>query len=743
MQKSLLGKFTVLHFLGILLGLVALTFYLDYQIGTSFERLQKGRELTKNALSEHEELSNWLQMLASSVDEVQYSVRLEQSLRLVSSLKRVSESQELEAAERTHSIFWLGRWVVAEDLLSLRVARNNWRRWEACEDALGDLKELNFSILRNLGVEGAHAKIQELTEECLTYQKALENSDNLLLAGMFSLSQLQTLQLRIAFILLFISSSLALIRLTRLTRMVRKLTTLRQMQVRTTQSSAPNRQAVPQRTAPSQPPPPSQPRTSSPTSQPTPGAGTDANTALIDLMNDEIIQVKNEKMLSFVLPSKQYQGQRFSDLIAEQAGEEAANNTRQFIDYLRMRNHYQAVIDRSNPLKQLTVTVTKNGQKANVTLHCRFRYLEPGKNRRKLQVQIRLSSPSNPSGNAVNSRTDQATPDSSLSSPNNITQPLKPDIKKDEGGTTSTIELSLIHDFLIDAREELHALLFQVTSSDGSREALQPLLEESFRAAHKMKGDAGMLSLNEIVDKAHQFEDKINAQLRGAGSDQMDRKTFSNDIAELEAFLASQMETSAKPSGESNQTVLNMSSITEHLFRRFQAYVDVVAKKYDKSTVVKNAGFNANDLPSDKAKDMISMILQLIRNATFHGIETREDRKKKGKPEQGNIHLTLTHSGGKTAISVRDDGRGLDLNQIRQAAKRLDLHKSDLDNLSTTALQQLIFSPGFSTSEHVDQNAGRGIGLDLVKSTVSKWGGTIEIATEAEKFCEFRLIIPR
>ena len=138
------------------------------------------------------------------------------------------------------------------------------------------------------------------------------------------------------------------------------------------------------------------------------------------------------------------------------------------------------------------------------------------------------------------------------------------------------------------------------------------------------------------------------------------------------------------------------------------------------------------------------MVLQLLRNATYHGIENRQNRKQKGKPEIGSISIASTEAPGSLSISVKDDGRGIDLEQIRQTARKLEKYATtNLDDLSNSGLQELLFSPGFSTSSQVDQNAGRGIGLDLVKSTLQKWGGKIEINTEKDRFCEFRLIIPR
>ena len=710
------------------------TFYFDRQLASAFERIDNGRKLTLDALNEHAELAPWLRSLATSIDEVQYSVRLEQSLRSIANLKSIAESQELETAERVRDLSWLAQTVIDKDLLNLRVARRNWKHWEACDDALQSLKALNFSILRNLGVEGAQAKMQALTEDCSAHKEALKKSETKLLEGLFALAGMQATILRVAFVLLFISSTLALIRLTRLTVMVRKLTRITQFTSKTTNQAKPSKPPASKKTLERSQAPPSQPAPSGPTSQSS--SHSDPNVITIDLMGEEITGVANEKLLSVILPAKVYRGRRLPDIIAEKVGADLANSTRQFIDYLRMRTHHQAVIDRSNPLKQFTVPVPRGGQNVNSTFQTRFRYIDPSKSRRHLQVLVRMLPP----GGTPSPSSDPESRNNAA--PGDQTQPINLQSKKVASGNTSAIDLGLLNDFLYDAQEELHEVVTQATRCENKADQLQPLIEESFRIVHKMKGDAGMLNLDKLVEKSHASEDSLNSMLRDTHRGTCDKNRFIKELTTLETLLSREMDATKRLPSDSRHTALTMSSITEHLLSRFQTYIDAVANKYNKSAKIINAGFNAQALPSDKAKDIISMMLQLIRNATFHGIEDHLERKKKGKKEQGSIQLSLTQTDREAIISVRDDGRGLDTNQIRSTARRLDMYTEDLDHFSASQLHQLIFSPGFSTSEKVDQNAGRGIGLDLVKSTISRWGGSIEILSEVDRFCEFRLKIP-
>ena len=131
----------------------------------------------------------------------------------------------------------------------------------------------------------------------------------------------------------------------------------------------------------------------------------------------------------------------------------------------------------------------------------------------------------------------------------------------------------------------------------------------------------------------------------------------------------------------------------------------------------------------------------MLRNAIAHGIETRDIRQAKGKPDIGEIALSLKREGNEIILSLSDDGGGLDFERIRQRALAAGLIGVD-EEPDTARLGSLIFSPGFTTATEVSQIAGRGIGMDVVKTEVSSLGGRVEIVSSAGQGSEFRLYIP-
>ena len=134
-------------------------------------------------------------------------------------------------------------------------------------------------------------------------------------------------------------------------------------------------------------------------------------------------------------------------------------------------------------------------------------------------------------------------------------------------------------------------------------------------------------------------------------------------------------------------------------------------------------------------------LLHLIRNAVDHGIEPAEARTRAGKAPQGMIRLTAYQQGGQVVIEVEDDGRGLDLQALREKAVAQG-HAQAADLLSDAEASRLIFLPGLSTREVVTEISGRGVGMDVVQANVERLKGMVDVETVAGQGTRFRLRLP-
>ncbi|WP_339390788.1 hybrid sensor histidine kinase/response regulator [Crocosphaera watsonii] len=178
------------------------------------------------------------------------------------------------------------------------------------------------------------------------------------------------------------------------------------------------------------------------------------------------------------------------------------------------------------------------------------------------------------------------------------------------------------------------------------------------------------------------------------------------------------------------------------VFNRFPRLMQQMVAAHQKPAQLHLIG---SDVLIDKVfvEKLYEPLLHLIRNAYDHGLESAEKRRQQGKPETGQITVEAYHQGNRITIEIRDDGQGLDWERIRQSAveKQL-LTPEEAANLSEEQLADLLFEPGFSTTEKISQLSGRGIGLDVVRSQFQAWQGSVSIKSNRGEGTTFVLQLP-
>ncbi|HXF51645.1 MAG TPA: chemotaxis protein CheA [Dehalococcoidia bacterium] len=142
----------------------------------------------------------------------------------------------------------------------------------------------------------------------------------------------------------------------------------------------------------------------------------------------------------------------------------------------------------------------------------------------------------------------------------------------------------------------------------------------------------------------------------------------------------------------------------------------------------------------DKIKDPL---VHLIRNAVDHGIESPEERRRAGKPETGTIRLSARHDQGYIVVTLEDDGRGIDVERVKEAAVQRGLISADVAHrLSESEALDLIFQPGLSTARATTEVSGRGVGMDVVRRDIEALNGLIDIESVRGRGTRFSLRLP-
>lgn len=170
--------------------------------------------------------------------------------------------------------------------------------------------------------------------------------------------------------------------------------------------------------------------------------------------------------------------------------------------------------------------------------------------------------------------------------------------------------------------------------------------------------------------------------------------------------------------------------------------VRVVANQQDKLIDLEISGEYV-ELDKFVLEEMADPLLHLLRNAADHGIESTEDRLAADKSERGSIRVDAFYEGTQVVVEICDDGRGLNLDAIRDKAVELNLISAqDAAALPDDELYPFIFQPGFTTAKEISEVSGRGVGMDIVRDKVSKLKGTVSVSSEPGQGTTFTVRLP-
>lgn len=275
----------------------------------------------------------------------------------------------------------------------------------------------------------------------------------------------------------------------------------------------------------------------------------------------------------------------------------------------------------------------------------------------------------------------------------------------------------LAPDFRIDTlrvdAKKLDFLLTQTGELVVSRSRISHWRDEFIQLLNEL--DAGNLSRNEWVENARLMRSKL-----------------SEDTNRLNVI------TEEIESGIRNLRLLPISTLLE----QFPRMVHDLASEEKKLVELV---FEGEATVADKRiiEEMKAPLMHMLRNAIDHGIETPDERAKVGKPATGKILIRVSQDADHVRIDVIDDGRGLDLEAIRQQAiKRRLFSESEVSNLDENQLKMVLMTPGFSTNKMITDISGRGVGLDVVRSAVERMHGSFQMESEAGRGMTFSLNLP-
>ncbi|MBX2846831.1 MAG: type IV pili methyl-accepting chemotaxis transducer N-terminal domain-containing protein [Acidiferrobacterales bacterium] len=456
------------------------------------------------------------------------------------------------------------------------------------------------------------------------------------------------------------------------------------------------------------------------------------------LMDEEfkIGQQHSDSILG-ILNRTDIAGENFVSVLKKMVPEKTLSTAKDFLDLLFGDRVHEDLITDLNPLNEVEVHIqTGSGTLSTKYLEFGFKRTEIDEQSSQLLVQVE-----DVTKQVSLERELQASKEQSQKQFNLMLNVLH-------------VEPKLLSDFFEDSEKSLMEINDALKERTHSEVKSREKLDRIFRIMHTIKGNASALGLDAFVEKADDFEDTLS-DIRN--SNKLDGDDFLPLAFKLNDFLSQieSLKSLISQLGELKEVVAGEEDMLEHSVKpsvrntqdkpinlKMRNFTQRLADKQGKLATFSMYG--ENEIPQHYRKDIEEVLSQMLRNSMVHGIEMPKERFDAKKPEQGSIraHFSALPGGGYN-LKFHDDGRGLSPSKIKASAVKKGLiSQAAADELSTRQIIALILKPGFSSADIVDQDAGRGVGLDVVLSNIKKLGGKLNLRYTENVFTEFIVTLP-
>ena len=445
------------------------------------------------------------------------------------------------------------------------------------------------------------------------------------------------------------------------------------------------------------------------------------------------IGTQHSKYLHNIFRRKRIVGRNFLDFLEKVMPAATIETTRDYIDLLFSEKVKESLVTILNPLDTVEINFeTPNGNFETKYLRFSFKRVINKENEiANLFISVR----------DVTERVQ-----------------LEQDLLKSQENTVEQLNLltsilpmdpMLLAAFLDEADKSLNKvnnILKQPTSNKTSYKAK---LDKVFQTIHKLKGDAATISFDLMEKSAHEFETELDNIRKG------DMQLSGNDFIAVTLKLDEMLDNCESIRNLIERISIMRDSLLKHNsgetggpkfyqdWLQLKQLANKVGKNHNKQIELHLRGFQ-EVLPDNVHTTLLDVAKQLIRNSVVHGIENSNERSKSLKPKYGQLMLTLKPSANNGLEFIfEDDGQGFDYKKIKQTAvEKSFISAEKAKTIKQNQLIQLMFKPGFSTLSEAGIDAGRGVGMDIVKTKTDELGGKLSVSSVDGKKSVFKITLP-
>jgi len=300
----------------------------------------------------------------------------------------------------------------------------------------------------------------------------------------------------------------------------------------------------------------------------------------------------------------------------------------------------------------------------------------------------------------------------------------------------SELEISKIADFDTLSNEKfnknIHSLYSEKNHFDPTviKSLIDEVIEERKSKVVNVNEKLKIFTKENVISSIRVSSDKIDQLMNLVSELVTTQASLSLYVEENQVHALNQLsENIENITRQLRDTAFSISLIPiETMLTRFHRLIRDLSSEFSKNIDFITEGAET-ELDKTLIQGLTDPLMHIIRNSVDHGIEPEEDRIKSGKTPQGMIYLKAFYSGANVVIKIQDDGRGIDIDRVRQKAIEKELISSEA-KYSDKEILDLVFIPGFSTAQKVTDVSGRGVGMDVVKRKIDEIRGTVDLESK-------------
>jgi Amt family ammonium transporter len=305
------------------------------------------------------------------------------------------------------------------------------------------------------------------------------------------------------------------------------------------------------------------------------------------------------------------------------------------------------------------------------------------------------------------------------------------------------IDPPMLREFIESSSSELESVE-KLLHIDKKKSLSASILKDIYRSIHMIKGNASLLAFKVFAEQAHSFEDTINDLSKKDSLSKTDMNLLKTELSKIKRLLNDVNNLLDRIGKIHEQMRPRRSFERDVMIQSLNNLVEQSAQDEGKNVNLDATDFKIEQIPHKERIFVKDIMIQLLRNAVAHGIELPKERKGKKKPARASIKIETFTINSSFGFSIRDDGRGIQLEKLKEkAVKSGKATAKEIEKWEQSEIVNVIFEQGISTTDKANMVSGRGVGMDIVHKKVSSRNGKIDVRFEQDKFCEFKISIPK